>query len=216
MRWHHWPLFDLVVCTPRLELRYPDDELAMKVADLTAEPIHDPGWMPFGIPWTDAPADELPRRSMQHYWLTRASLTPEKFSLMMAVLVDGEVVGVQDLMADNFGATRGFKTGSWLTMRVQGQGIGKEMRAAILHLGFEGLGADCAFTSAWHDNQPSLGVTRALGYEPNGFEIMMRRDVVGRQELFAMTRDRWLERRRDDITISGLEPCLPLLGITPS
>jgi hypothetical protein len=30
---------------------------------------------------------------------------------------------------------------------------------------------------------------------------------------FRMTRARWLERRRDDIRIDGLEPCLPLLGL---
>jgi RimJ/RimL family protein N-acetyltransferase len=215
MRTPHWPFFDLVVCTPRLELRYPDDELALKVAELTAEPIHDPASMPFSIPWTDTPVADLPRKSMQHYWLTRASLAPDNFSLMMAVLVDGEVVGVQDLMAADFATTRVFKTGSWLTRRVHRRGIGKEMRAAILHLGFEGLGGQTALTSAWDDNEPSLGVTRSLGYEPNGFEIGMRRDAAARMEHFAMTRERWLERRRDDITISGLEPCLPLLGLTP-
>jgi RimJ/RimL family protein N-acetyltransferase len=214
MRTQHWPFFDLAVCTPRLELRYPDDDLAWKLAELTAEPIHDPSWMPFSIPWTDTPVEEMPRKAMQHYWRTRASLTPENFSLGMAVIVDGELLGMQDLMADNFAATRVFKTGSWLTMRAHGRGIGKEMRAAILHLGFEGLGGETALTSAWEDNQPSLGVTKSLGYEPNGFEIGMRRDQVGRMEHFAMTRARWLERRRDDITISGLEPCLPLLGLS--
>jgi len=213
MRTRLWPLFDLVVRTPRLELRYPDDELAAEVAELTAEPIHDPAMMPFSQPWTDGPAEHRPRGALQHYWLRRGLWSADDWSCMMAVLVDGEVVGVQDIMAKHFGATRTFGTGSWLTQRVQGQGIGKEMRSAILHLGFEGLGAERAFTSAYHDNLSSLGVTRALGYEPNGDSIEMRRDKADRQLHFTMTRDQWLARRRDDIEVEGLEPCLDLFGL---
>ena len=211
-----WPLFDLVVRTPRLELRYPDDELAAVIAELSAEPIHDPAEMPFSHPWTDIPAEERPRGALQNYWLRRASWSPHEWSCPMAVVVDGAPVGMQDITASNFGTTRTFKTGSWLTQRVHGQGIGKEMRAAILHLGFEGLGAERACTSAYHDNHSSLGVTRALGYEPNGDSIELRRDKADRQLHFTMTRDQWKTRRRDDIEIEGVEPCLELFGIAGS
>ena len=61
MRTRLWPLFDLVVRTPRLELRYPDDELAAEIAELTAEPIHDPATMPFSIAWTDGPPEHRPQ-----------------------------------------------------------------------------------------------------------------------------------------------------------
>ncbi len=37
-----WPLFDVVIRTPALEVRYPDDELLVELADLTARGIHDP------------------------------------------------------------------------------------------------------------------------------------------------------------------------------
>jgi RimJ/RimL family protein N-acetyltransferase len=209
-----WPLFDLVVRTPRLELRYPDDALAMKLAALTAEPIHDASTMPFTMPWTDAPVEELPRGSLKHFWSRRASWEPDDWSCPMAVIADGEVVGVQDVMAKQFAQTKVVKTGSWLTMRRQGEGIGKEMRAAILHLAFDGLGAQTAFTSAWHDNAASQGVTNSLGYEPNGWDTQLRRDAADRMHHYVLTRDRWLERRREDITIEGLEPCLPLFGIS--
>src|SRR5688572_12379914 len=54
----HWPMFDLRIRTPRLELRYPsDDDLALLVA-LLDEPIHDPDFMPFLIPWTRAEPPE--------------------------------------------------------------------------------------------------------------------------------------------------------------
>ena len=213
MRTHLWPLFDLAVRTPRVELRYPDDELAADLAELTGEPIHDPETMPFSQPWTDAPPEVRRRTSLQFYWLRRATFTVDEWSCMMGVLVDGEPVGMQDIMASHFATTKTFKTGSWLTQRMHGRGIGKEMRAAILHLGFAGLGAERACTSAYHDNHSSLGVTRALGYEPNGESVEMRREQADTQLHFTMTRERWQERRRDDIEIDGLEPCLELFGL---
>ena len=51
----YWPLFDLVVRTPILTLRYIDDALAVELATLISRPIHDPDKMPFAVPWTDAP-----------------------------------------------------------------------------------------------------------------------------------------------------------------
>jgi RimJ/RimL family protein N-acetyltransferase len=213
MRTRLWPLFDLVVRTPRLELRYPDEALTAEVAELTAEPIHDPATMPFSEPWTDGPDEHRPRSSLQHFWLRRGQWSADDWSCMMAVLVNGQVVGVQDIMAKHFAATKTFGTGSWLTQHVQGQGIGKEMRTAILHLGFEGLGAERAYTAAYHDNQSSLGVTRALGYEPNGESVEMRRDKADTQLHFTMTRAQWATRRRGDIAIEGLEPCLDLFGL---
>ena len=36
----YWPLFDLVVRTPRLVLRYVDDALAVDLATLAASGIH--------------------------------------------------------------------------------------------------------------------------------------------------------------------------------
>lgn len=38
----------------------------------------------------------------------------------------------------------------------------------VLALAFGRLEAQCAITSAWRDNDASPGVSRALGYQPNG------------------------------------------------
>jgi RimJ/RimL family protein N-acetyltransferase len=209
----HWPLFGLRVVTPRLELRYPDDEIATELAALTVKGVHDPASMPFMIPWTDAPAEELGRNSLQHFWRNRATWTTDEWHCGLAVLVDGEPLGVQALFAKQFPLRRAFETGSWLGLDHQGKGIGKEMRAAALHLGFAGLDARLAITGAWHDNVASLGVTRALGYEPNGSEILVRRDKPDTMLHFHMPRDTWEAGRRDDIAIEGLEPCLALFGI---
>jgi RimJ/RimL family protein N-acetyltransferase len=212
MRTPHWPLFDLVVRTPRLELRPPDDELALALGELATKGIHDPATMPFGVPWTDAPDEEMVRNSLQHFWANRASWKPTDWQCPMAIVVDGEIAGVQAIFAKDFPTLRAFESGSWLGQTFQGRGIGKEMRAAILHLGFAGLGGHIAITGAWPDNERSLGVTRALGYEPNGANPMVRRDKADRMLRFTMTREQWEMRRRDDITIEGLEPCLAMFG----
>jgi hypothetical protein len=97
-----WPLFGLRVRTPRLELRSPDDELACRAGELAAEGIHDPATMPFGIPWTDAPVEDLPHNLLQYVWLNRAELSPARWHLSLVALVDGEVVGAGGLDAEHF------------------------------------------------------------------------------------------------------------------
>jgi RimJ/RimL family protein N-acetyltransferase len=209
-----WPLFDLRVTTPRLELRYLDDDLGTELAELAAKGIHDPDYMPFGVPWSDIEPPLLQRNAMQWYWRRRAELTPAHWSIMLAAIVDGVVVGTSELFAGDFLVLRQFTTGSWLGRAYQGQGLGKEMRAASLHLGFAGLGAEFAATGAWADNGPSLAVTRSLGYEPEGRRRMVRRDEAAEMHGFRMAREHW-ERtlRRDDIVVEGLEDALPLLGL---
>jgi RimJ/RimL family protein N-acetyltransferase len=207
----YWPLFDLSVRTPRVELRYPDDELATKTVELSTKGIHDPATMPFGMPWTDQPSPEFERNSMRHYWRNRAEHDVDKWTLNFIVLVDGEPAGVQGLNAENFAKTRVAGTGSWLGRQFQGRGLGKEMRAAVLHFAFAGLDAQRCLSGAWHDNAPSLGVSRSLGYVDNGEDIALRRGEPDRQIRLLLTRDAWETRRRDDIEIAGLAACREFL-----
>jgi RimJ/RimL family protein N-acetyltransferase len=204
----HWPLFDLVVRTPRLEVREPTDAELGQLADLAAAGIHDPAEMPFSVPWTDQEPPGLQRNSLQHWWAKRATWHPDNWDFTGAVFVGGRPVGVQNAMAQNFAALGGVKTGSWLGREFQGQGLGTEMRAAILHLVFAGLGARVAYSGAWHDNERSMRVSRAFGYEDNGVTIEARRGRPDRMINLRLERERWEPRRRDDITIEGLEPAL--------
>jgi hypothetical protein len=48
-----WPLFDLRVRTPRLEIRFPTDADLYRLNELADLGIHEPSAMPFSIPWTD-------------------------------------------------------------------------------------------------------------------------------------------------------------------
>jgi RimJ/RimL family protein N-acetyltransferase len=207
----HWPLFDLAIRTPRVELRYPDDELVFKALEVSLNGIHDPATMPFGFPWTDAKSPEFERESLRHYWKGRAEHKADSWHMPFVVIVDGEVVGVQAVNADNFARLRQAETGSWLGQAHQGQGIGKELRAAALHFLFDGLGAMRCLSGAWHDNGPSLGVSRSLGYIVNGEDIRMRRDTPDRLVRLLLTHEQWLPNRRDDIEITGLEGCKDML-----
>ena len=209
----YWPLFDIRVRTPRLEIRLPtDDEIVALIRVVDEQGIHDPAVMPFQISFTDQPSPQRQRGSMQWFWRCRAEWSPDNWKFSGAVFVDGAVVGVQDLMATDFRMLRSVNTGSWLGRDAQGKGLGKEMRAAILHLAFEGLGARQANSGAFLDNAASAATSRSLGYEDNGVDAARQRDQAGAVQRFLLTRTRWEERRRDDITIEGLEGCLDMFG----
>jgi hypothetical protein len=100
--------------------------------------------MPFVVPWTDADAADLGRSSVQFHWQQRATLSPQDWTVQFLVRADGRVIGEQSLAAVDFALTREVVTGSWVGMRLQGQGYGTEMRAAVLAFAFEHLGANRA------------------------------------------------------------------------
>jgi RimJ/RimL family protein N-acetyltransferase len=212
----YWPVADLVVRTPRLELRIPTEDELVALARLAGEGIHDPGWMPL-MGWTDQPSPALERGVLYWHWGRRGDWMPTSWNYNPVVFVDGEVAGTQGMSAINFAKLRVVETGSWLGRRYQGQGIGKEMRAAILHLAFAGLGAEEAISGFWHDNEPSRRVSDSLGYEANGEQWLLRRDERDLQKNVRLRREVWESRRRDDITIEGLDDAtLELFGaITP-
>ncbi len=205
-----WPLFDLVVRTPRLEIRLPHEDEFSGLIDLIDRGIHEPGTMPFFIPWTEGEPEQRARESAQWWWRQRAEWSPEKWSFTGAVFVDGRPVGVQDLQGEHFRAMRSVETGSWLGQAHQGHGLGREMREAILHLAFAGLGAEEALSGAFEDNAASLATSRAVGYQENGEARGHRRDGSARTIRFRMGRDAWAQRRRDDIEIVGLEGCFDM------
>ena len=77
------------------------------------------------------------------------------------------------------------------------------------------LGAQWATTGAFADNGASLGVTRKLGYAPNGTKLITRRGEASQTLLYRMDRSHWEEHvRRDDIEIIGAEDAREVLGLT--
>ena len=122
------------------------------------------------VAWTDGSPDERARSTMQYHWSRWGSWQPSDWTLELVVIRDGVVVGSQGVGGRDFAMLRQVSTGSWLGRHYQGQGIGTQMRAAVLHLAFEGLNARQAVSAAFEDNAASLGVSRKLGYRDDGTE----------------------------------------------
>ncbi|WP_029291999.1 GNAT family N-acetyltransferase [Cellulomonas sp. HZM] len=212
----HWPLVDLAVTSGDLTLRYVDDELLPQVAALAARGVHAPDAMPFYFPWTRGSADDVARSVLTYHWRTRAETSPDRWALELALIRDGEVLGVQGMTASDFPVLRTAETGSWLGLEHHGQGLGTRMRLMILHLLFDGLGAERATTGAFADNPASLGVTRKLGYRANGDDRLAREGVATTSLRFALDRADWQtrpEHHRPPIELHGVPATRELLGL---
>ncbi len=209
----YWPLFDLRVRTPTVELRLPTDDDLVELAPLGAESAEDLMFLVPPEPGMQPVPHDVERQVLTWGWKARASWTPEAWRAHFAVVVDGVLQGTQSLMAEDFARRRTVMSGSWLGAAYRGRGTGKEMRAAVLHLAFAGLGARRAESGARDDNRASLAVSRALGYVENGDEIYPNRREIGLRGLrFLLTREMWEEHRRPDIVIEGLHDCLDMFG----
>jgi RimJ/RimL family protein N-acetyltransferase len=208
-----WPLFDLRLRTERLELRLPDDDELARLCAIAQAGIHDPGEMPFSIPWTDKPSPRFEREFAQFHWGIRAQWQPDAWNLELMVVANGEPIGSQGILARDFATYGLVGTGSWLGRAFQGKGYGKEMRGAVLALAFEGLDAKVAVTEAFVDNRASAGVSRALGYRENGIGRAAPRGQPIDTLRFRMTADDWRSRARPHVEIEGLEASLDLFGV---
>lgn len=207
----HWPLFDLTLTTPRLVLRpVTDDDIPAAVAAALSG-IHEPGKSPFSTPWAEAPEEELGPNMARWHWHCRAESTPESWSLILGIWHDGELIGCQDIGAKDFATLKTISTGSWLKQSVQGQGLGKEMRAAVVLYAFDWLKAEVAESEAAVWNAASLGVSRSLGYELNGITRTAWGDKVEDVQKIRVTPETF---KRPDWTleVKGHEQAAKFLG----
>ena len=200
-----WPLFGLRLRTEHLELRMPTDDDVVELLEVAKAGIHPPDEMPFGMAWTTVKSPAFDRSFMQHYWRTRGAWSPEAWFLNFMVVRDGRPIGAQHVDAEEFAILRTVHTGSWLGRAYQGRGFGKEMRAAVLGFAFDGLGAHVAESSAFLDNHASNGVSRALGYEENGFGSLAPQGVARVTQKFRLTAEVWRSRPRPALAIEGLD-----------
>ena len=210
-----WPLAGLRVAQGDLELRYLSDELLHRLAAVAAGGVHEPDAMPFSKPWSRGAPEEVARRVLVYQWGLRAAVTPEKWAIELAVVLDGQVVGVQGLYTKDFAVTREVTTGSWLGLPHQGRGTGTRMRALILHLAFEGFGARVARTDAFADNPASNRVTRKLGYAPDGTESFARDGRAAVSNRYRLDREDW-ERRGgslDGVELHGVADARRFLDV---
>ena len=211
-----WPPLGLRIVGAGLELAWATDELMFALAREAASGVHDEGYMPFVVPWTRGTPEQVGRSVLQYGWGRRGVLSPQDWCLQLAVIRDGQVLGLQDAFARGYPVTRTAETGSWLGLRHHGQGVGWRMRLLMLHLLFDGLGAQTATTAAFDDNPGSLGVTRKLGYRENGTTTQVRDGAPVVSRAFRMDRADWDARpdwMRPDVELHGVEPVRALLDL---
>ncbi|WP_129785039.1 GNAT family N-acetyltransferase [Promicromonospora panici] len=209
-----FPPFGLRVTCSDLELRLPDDAELTRLADVAVAGIHPPERRPFLVPWNVGEPDDVRRGLLQYHWASRGKVSPDAWALELGVFRDGEPIGAQSVGATDFPVTRSAGTGSWLGLAHHGKGIGKRMRLMALHLLFEGFGAADAKTEAFDDNPESNGVTRSLGYAPNGVVLQERQGEVATENRYRMTREAWAARpeaHRLDVTLEGVAPVRAML-----
>ena len=68
-------------------------------------------------------------------------------------------------------------------------------------------------SGAFADNMSSLRVSEKLGYQADGTERLAAHGQVTITRRLRLTRERWEAADRVPVTITGLEPCLPLFGL---
>ena len=210
----YWPLLDLRLTSGDLELTpLVEADLAEVVRLLPADLELNPTATRFAV-------DERTHRGVvvhQEYWRSYGTWSTQAWRFHLPVRRDGELLGLQELEGNEFPTLRTVDTSSWLVESARGAGIGKAIRRAVLALAFDHLGAQAAITSAWHDNHASLGVSRSLGYRPNGESFLARGDGVDTLVHLRMTLDDWRSAGgAHDVTATGVPEALPLFGLSES
>jgi RimJ/RimL family protein N-acetyltransferase len=212
----YWPLFDLRLHNDDLDLR-PMTEADQELVARTLP--HDLELDPSATTYAGEDPDITRGRIMhQAYWKHMGTWTPKAWRVTFVVSRLGEMIGAQELEGNDFPLLRTVDTSSFLLAAARGKGYGKAMRRAVLALAFGPLEAQAAITEAWHDNHASLGVSRSLGYLPNGesFESRLAADGARPETMvhLRLVRRDWLERGEGNgVRIEGFDDCRVLFGL---
>jgi len=208
----YWPMFDIHLSTPELELRHLTEADLASLSNVIPD---DAEQNPSST--TYAGLDARQNRGAvvhQDYWRARGSWRPESWALSFGVFRDGDLLGYQGLEGDDFVKLRTVDSSSFLAAPVRGRGWGKQMRAAVLALAFGPLGARFAITSAWSDNHASLGASRRLGYVDNGITVQQRDGQAGEMVHLRLSRETWMASGwPEQVVVSGMDECLAFFGL---
>ena len=211
MSGHPWPLFDVRLRTPHLELRLPTDDDLLELVRVGRGGVVDENRTVFHFPWHTLPSPAFERSFLLHFWGNRTSWSPKAWTLSLALIERGHAVGIQAVTAGDFSVRRTVSSGSWIGRKFQGRGLGTEARAAILALAFDGLGALAAESGYFEGNAVSARVSEKLGYLEIGDESVAVEGKRVREIKVRCTPETWA-RDLVPVSIENLEPCLGLLG----
>ncbi len=212
MSHRYWPVLDIRLRTPDLELRHLTEADLPDLAELIPEDAEqDPASYRFeGLD----PATSRGVVVHQDYWRARGRWRVESWELSFGAFHDGVLVGYQGLEGDDFPTLRTVDSSSFLGVGSRGRGLGVQMRAAVLALAFGSLGARWAVSSSWTDNAAALGVSHSLGYVDNGVVPHRRGDGPGEMAHLRLDRATWRASGWPErVTVSGVEGSQPWFGL---
>jgi RimJ/RimL family protein N-acetyltransferase len=211
-----WPVSGIRVTTPLVELRWPSMEDLDELAWRGAQGVHSPEFMPFFSAWTDGDEETVAQRVIQRHWAALGGWKPAEWTLYLVVAYEGGVVGSQSIGARNYATTREVLLTSWLGQAFQGKGIGAHARGAMLHLAFEGLAADYAFSVVRRENVQSQAICKRFGFVLDGMQINSVRGEQAISDRFRLDRHTWVGNRLEGVTMAGVEAGLTLFGLRES
>jgi RimJ/RimL family protein N-acetyltransferase len=209
-----WPLYRLVLTTPRLELRLPREDEIAELAELAGRGVHPPDEQPFLTPWTEGSPTDRARAVLRGHWHQLAAWQPDSWELGLGVFRDGVPLGVVALRAAAFPVVREVVTSSWLGLAHQGRGFGTEARVGLLTLAFDHLGARAARSEVFRDSYASQAVSRKLGYQPDGISVDPRGPEALVSDRLRLTRDQWARQDHPTITVTGWPECKAMFEAT--
>jgi RimJ/RimL family protein N-acetyltransferase len=209
------PLYELRLRTPRLELRLGTGDELVAVHELARLGIHPPDEMPFENPWTDNSDDEdFVEQCVAFHESALRDWRPDRWSFNPLVFLAERPIGSQSMRAEDFPARHEVDTGSWLGQAFQRQGIGTEMRTAMLELAFRVLDAEAALSGSVIGNESSKRVSEKLGYSVVGKSTIAPRGEPVEKYDFRLERSDW--QPPFAVEIEGVEDCLALFGVSES
>lgn len=137
-----------------------------------------------------------------------AEWSAENWSLGLGVLAEsGAPLGMVTVRARDFAVVREVATSSRLGRPRHRKGFGSEARLGLLTLAFDHLGAEAAVTEVFQDNHASQGVSRKLGYEPDGIFRNARAAEVLVSDRLRLTRSRWQSLAHPRAVVAGIAAC---------
>lgn len=205
-----WPLRGIRLLTPDLELRPATEADLPALFDILPDDLEvDPSSTRY------AGIDEGSNRRVilaQGYWRAMGLWSPSDWVIPFVVRRGNEPIGMQALEGPDYGAERIVDSWSWLERGSRGQGLGKQMRTAILELAFGHLGARAAISSAVLANVSSLGVSRALGYVDTHQSGLAHSNET--LQHLRLESDAWVASGRGaEVRVEGVAATLPFFGL---
>lgn len=144
--------------------------------------------------------EEVERDRIARVRSNRDLTTRPGWTLDLAVLVDGEPVGLQSVSGfDRWPTRRIVGTTSWLLRSNQARGLGTRCGASALELAFAHLGAGSAKSWVLDDNRASIAVSTKLGYRHTSTDQLEEHGRVLTEYVYQLDAGDWLDSapRRD-------------------